>query len=87
MLDLRIVEFLEGPHHAGQRVVVSDADHGKTQFTRLTHIGPRIRAAAQEGEIRGDADLGISGAGHANNPCTNQLAATGLPCLSTSSLP
>ena len=29
--DLGIVEFLVGPHHAGQRVVIGDADHGNTQ--------------------------------------------------------
>ena len=37
--DLGIVELLVGPHHAGQRVVIGDADDGKTQFARLMHIG------------------------------------------------
>ncbi len=43
-----VIEFLVGAHHAGQRVVVGNADHGKTQIARLMHIGPRIRSAAQE---------------------------------------
>src|SRR6185312_3556162 len=42
-------------------------DRGKTEHARLMHIILRMRAAAQEGEIGGDADLGI-GDGHANFP-------------------
>ena len=87
MLDLGIVELLPGAHHAGQRVVVGNPDHGNFELARLMHIGARIRAAAQEGKIGGDADLGISGnvAGvHANSPCTNQLAGTGSPSASAS---
>ena len=61
MLDLGIVEFLVSAHHAGQRVVVGDPDGGNAEFARLMHIGARIRAAAQEREIGGDADLGIAG--------------------------
>jgi hypothetical protein len=49
------------------------------------HIGARIRAAAQEGEIGGDADLGVSRCIHANSPCRYQLAGTGLPASSASS--
>ena len=58
--NLGIFEFLESPHHAGQRVVVGDADGGKPQMARLMHIFLRMRAAAQEREIRGDADFRIS---------------------------
>ena len=91
MRDFRVIELLVGAHHAGQRVVIGDADDGKPQFAGLMHIGARIRSAAQEREIRGDADLGIIGrfleAGHTNSPCTNQLAGTGSPSPSTSSRP
>ena len=40
--DLGIVEFLIGAHHAGQRVVVGDADRGNAEFAGLMHIGARI---------------------------------------------
>ena len=81
--DLGIVEFLAGAHHAGQRVVVGDADGGNAELAGLMHIGARIRAAAQEREIGGDADLGIIGDGavHANSPCTNQSDRRGLAFL------
>ena len=61
--DLGIFEFLVGAHHAGQRVVVGDADRGNAELARLMHIGARIGAAAQEREIRGDADFGIGNFG------------------------
>ncbi|KNX70569.1 hypothetical protein KO15_14530, partial [Listeria monocytogenes] len=88
MGDLLAVEFLPGAHHAGQRVVIGDPDHGDSEFARLMHIGARIGTAAQEGEIAGDADLGIGGyrCCHAKSPCTYQLAGTGLPSSSRSSL-
>ena len=71
-----LFELGVGAHHAGQRVVVGDADRGKPQFAGLMHILLRMRAAAQEREVGGDADLGIADvkAVHANSPCTNQLA-------------
>ena len=59
--DLGIIEFLLGAHHAGQRVVVGNPDGGNAEFACLMHIGARIRAAAQEREIGGDADFGITG--------------------------
>ncbi len=59
VLDLGVVEFLVSPHHAGQRVVIGNADHGNPEPARLMHIGARIRATAQEREIGGDADLGV----------------------------
>ena len=90
VFDFRIVELLVGPHHAGKRVVIGDADRGDAQFACLMHIGARIRAAAQEREIRGDADLGIArgcrNAAHANSPCTNQWAGAGWPSSSLNSL-
>ena len=60
--DLGIFEFLLGAHHAGQRVVVGDADGGNAELAGLMHIVLRMRAAAQEREIGGDADLGIADA-------------------------
>ena len=59
-LTLGVFQFLVGPHHAGQRVVIGDADGGKPQLAGLMHILLRMRAAAQEREIRGDSDLGIA---------------------------
>ena len=90
VLDLGIIEFLVRAHYAGQRVVVGDADDGNAEFARLMHIGARIGAAAQEREIGGDADFGITGnvhgAFHANSPCTNHLTDAGSPSSSASSL-
>ena len=43
-----IAEFLVSPHHAGQRVVIGNADDGKTKLARLVHIILRMRPAAQE---------------------------------------
>ena len=40
--DLGIIEFLVGAHHAGQRVVVGNADRGNAELARLMHIGARI---------------------------------------------
>src|SRR5262249_37391838 len=71
-LNVRIIELAIGAHDAGERVVIGDADRRKFQGARLMHVILWMRAAAQEGEIRGDADLGI-GNGHANSPCTYQL--------------
>ena len=87
-LDLGIIEFLVSAHHAGQRVVVGDADCGNVEFAGLMDVGARIRAAAQEREIGGDADFGITvqRAFHANSPCTNHLTGTGWPSASASSL-
>src|ERR1700722_2559690 len=99
--DFGIAEFLVSPHHAGQRVVIGNADDGKTEFARLVHVILRMRSAAQEREIRRDSDFGIvrrcinadrlgpsvAGNVHANNPCMNQLEGAGLPSSVTSSLP
>src|SRR6476620_5704632 len=97
---LGILKFLVGSHHAGQRIVVGNADDGKTKIACLAHIGARIRSTAEKGKVRGDADLGIVRrcclnvapanspyVAHANSPCTNQLAGTGSPFSSASSLP
>ena len=80
--DLGVVEFLVGADHAGQRVVVGNADGGDAKFARLMHIGARIGAPAQEREIGGDADFGIAGCAggvHANSPCTNHPGDAGSP--------
>src|SRR5258705_10382230 len=84
-------KFLVSPHHAGQLVVVGDADEGKTQLARLMHVILRMRAAVQERKIRRDSDFGITEhwlkAIHTNSPCTNQLEGAGLPSSFISSLP
>ena len=82
---LVIVELIPGAHHAGERVVIGNADHGNAELAGLMHIGARIRAAAQEREVRGDADLGISGRDHAKRPCTYQWGGAGLPSASNTS--
>src|ERR1700722_4504913 len=85
VLDLGIFEFLVSPHDAGERIVVGDADGRKAENGRLMNIGLRVRAAAQEREIRGDADFRIKLRRHANSPCMNQFGCTGLPsCCSIS---
>ena len=90
VLDLGVIQFLPGAHHTGQRVVIGNADRGNAELAGLMHIGARIGAAAQEGEIGGDADLGITGnvdrPVHANSPCTNHLTGAGSPSSSASSL-
>src|SRR3954447_26477112 len=88
--DLRIAKLIVGPHHAGQRVVVGNADDRKPKLAGLMHILLRMRAAAQKRKIRSDADLGIvrrcvnAGRVHANNPCTNQPGCTGLSSFTIS---
>src|SRR3984957_11247222 len=85
--DFGIFEFLVSPHHAGQRVVVGNADDGKTKLARLMHVILRMRAAAQERKVRRDSDFGIAAFGHANSPCMYQLEGAGSPSSVTSSLP
>ena len=60
--DLRI-ELLGGrigAHHARDAVAVRDADAGKAECRGLPHQVFRMRRAAQEREIGGDGELGIS---------------------------
>src|ERR1700716_3556665 len=76
--DVRMIEFLVGPHYAGQRVVIGNADHGKTQPARLLHVSSRIRPAAQERKVRRGPDFGIVGRVHANSPCTKPFYSTSL---------
>src|ERR1700730_12394137 len=81
--DLGIFESLVGAHHAGQRVMIGNADRGKPQDATLKHIVARIRSAAQEREIRRDPDFRVSRYGHANNTCMNQFGSTALPSSCT----
>ena len=43
-----IIELLVGPHDAGHRVVIGDADGAKAQMGRLVHVILRVRATPQE---------------------------------------
>ena len=62
-----------GAYHAGERVPVGNADCGVTLQCRRKHEFSRMRGAAQEGEIRGDGDLGVGKRGrHAKSPCRYQ---------------
>ena len=57
-----LVIFLQrciGPHHAGQRVAVGDADGGMAELDRLQRQLTRMRAAAQEAVVGRDLQLGI----------------------------
>src|SRR5258708_38476137 len=60
VFDLRIVQLAIGPHDAGERVVVGNADDGKTQPACLMHIVLRMRAATPELDIPDAADLVIA---------------------------
>jgi hypothetical protein len=90
VLDLGVIDFLPGAHHAGQCVVIGNPDHGNAELAGLMHIGARVRAAAQEREIGSDTNFGIAGnvhgTIHANSPCTNHLTGAGSPSSSASSL-
>ena len=50
-----------GAHHAGQRVGVGDGDRLVTKRLGRRHQLFGMGAAAQEGEIRGDVELGVAG--------------------------
>ena len=49
-----------GAHHAGKRVAVGDGDGRKSKRARRRHQLLAMRAAAQEGEIGSDVELGIA---------------------------
>ena len=48
-------------HHAGKRVAVGDGDCREPERLRRRHQLLGVRAAAQEGEIGGDVELGVAG--------------------------
>ena len=58
---------------AGERVAVGDGDAGEAEPGGLGDQLLRMRAAAQEGEIGGDGELGEGG--HAKTPCRYQRGA------------
>ena len=47
-------------HHAGKRVAVGDGDCREPERLRRRHQLLGVRAAAQEGEIGGDVELGVA---------------------------
>ena len=61
-------------HHAGKRVAVGDGDGREPERLCRRHQLLGVRAAAQEGEIGGDVELGVArGEGHhPNTPCRYQ---------------
>ena len=49
------------PHHARQGVAVGDADGVEPELGGLSHHLAGMRGPAEEGEVRGDGELGIGG--------------------------
>ena len=49
-----------GAHHAGKRVAVGDGDGREPERLGRRHQLLGMRAAAQEGEIGGDVELGVA---------------------------
>ena len=69
--DARGFGRLVGAHDSCQRIAV---DHGKRLDAERGGLAEELvtgRGAAQEGEMRGDLQLGIAGTGHPNTPCRN----------------
>ena len=78
-LVLQPRQFLQrgiGPHHAGDRVAVGDGDGLQPQFGGAGHQLFGVRGPGEEGEVRGDAQFGISC--HANSPATCQPGVCGV---------
>ena len=61
-----------GAHHTGKRVRVGDGNGLMAERLRRCHQLFGVGAAAQESEVRGDIELGITGWDHPNTPCRNQ---------------
>jgi hypothetical protein len=61
--DIMLLRGSVGPHHAGQRIAVGDADRGKTQRGSLSDHLVRMRGPAQEREVGGGDQLGEGGHG------------------------
>ena len=62
-------------HDAGKRVAVGDGDGVELKRLGRRHQFLGMGAAAQEGEIGGDVELGVAGHGewpHPNTPCRYQ---------------
>ena len=70
-LDAHVLGGEMGAHHASQRVGVGDGDGLVAKRLGRGDQLLGVRAAAQEGEVRGDVELGVAGH-HANTPCRNQ---------------
>ena len=51
-------------HDAGDRIAIGNAEAGQSEFDGVLDQFLRMRAAAQEGEIGGDGELGIGGRRH-----------------------
>ena len=62
-----------GADCAGKAVAVGDGDGVEPERARRRHQLLGMGAAAEEGEIGGDLDLGV--AGHPKTPCRNQAGA------------
>ena len=59
--EARFLGRLVGAHHAGHRVAVGDADAGKAERLALHHQLLSVRGPAQEREVGGDGELGVTG--------------------------
>ncbi len=69
-------------HHTGHGVAVGDADGLEAVGSRLRDEFLRVRGAVQEGEVRGDGELGVRELrrGHANSPWTYHAAGRSGAC-------
>ena len=57
----RLLRHGMAANDAGDRIAVGDGDAGEAEFGSARHQLLRVRAAAEEGEIRGDGKLGEGG--------------------------
>ena len=58
--EVQLFGLREGADDAGDRVAVGDADGGVAERVRLLHQLARMRAAAQEGEVRRRREFDVS---------------------------
>ena len=74
--EARFLRRLMGAHHAGDRIAVGDAEPGEAERLALHHQLFPVGGPAQEREVGGDGELGVSGHGetpaHPNRPWRNQ---------------
>jgi hypothetical protein len=58
-LDVAVLGFVIGAHHAGERIAVGDADGDLAKLVGgLDHL-PRMRRAAQKREVGGHCQFGV----------------------------
>ena len=71
----RLAQLLVGADEAGDRVAVGDGEGGQAELDRAERVLLRVAAPGQEGEVRGDRELGE---GHGRGSASS-AAASGEP--------